>query len=320
MRRISWVLAAFVLVTGLAGVASAQHRAPLYRSGIAWNDYGHGPTGGFSAAVRNNRLAANGWSGFGGYNSYRPYYNNWSSNVSIGFGRPFGYSSFNYYNGPIYGGYISPYSYSSYYGSGLDYYGLGDYSHGTYYRPRSNYIEYNLPPVYYPAEVAYGPQAMKQFLGVDRNFGLGPLLNNQPIVNQPIVIERNNVVREAAKPVVQEINWEARKKADRFIELGDQNFKQQKFHDALLRYKMAIDASPDYAVAYLRHGFSLIGNRRYEEAATAFSKAFARDPRIVASGFRIDQRYGDNRLRAKRTKRVSPRRCSMLPATATCTS
>lgn len=297
MRRISWLLAAFVLASGLSATAHAQHRAPLYRGGIAWNDYGHGPTGGVSAAIRNNRLAANGWSGRGGYSSYRPYYNNWSgySGISLSIGRPYVYPAY-YYNGPYYGGYVAPYSYSSYYGTGLDYYGLSEYSNGTYYRPRSNYIEYNLPPVYYPAEVAYGPQAVKQFLGVDRNFGLGPLLNNAPAVNQPIVIERQPVVREAAKPVVQEINWEARKKADRFIELGDQNFKQQKFHDALLRYRMAIDAAPDYAVAYLRHGFSLIANRRYEEAAAAFSKAFARDPQIVASGFRIDQLYADNRM------------------------
>ena len=309
-----WICVA-VMTVALASVmqasAHADHKSPLYRGGIAWNDYGHGPTGGYHAAIRNNRLAANGWSGYGGYSSYRPYYNNWSGNLSVNIGRPYGYSSFGYYNGPAYG-YASPY-YGGYYGSGLDYYygpgtgyyrsglgyyGLGayDYGYSTYYNPRSSYVDYYLPPVYYPAELNYGPQAVKQFLGVDRTFGLGPLLNNTPQVNQPIVIDRSNTVREAAKPVVKEINWEARKKADRFIEIGDQRFQEQKFHDALLRYKMAIEASPDYAVAHLRHGFSLIGNRRYEEAAVALKKAFTLDSEIVKSGFRIDQLYDDNRL------------------------
>lgn len=278
-----------ILVGALTATAWADHKTPLYRGGISWNDYGHGPTGGYHAAVRNNRQAA----GFGGYSSYRPYYNNWSGN--LGYNRPYyGYSSSYYsYGGPIYSG---AYYYSPYYGA----YGPGvydyDYGYGTYYSPRLNYVDYYLPPIYAPAELNYGPQAVKQFLGVDRTFGLGPLLNNTPQVSQPIVIDRSNTVRDVAKPVVKEINWEARKKADRFIEIGDQRFQEQKFHDALLRYRMAIEASPEYAVAHLRHGFSLIANRRYEEAAKALTKAFALDPQIVASGFRIDQLYDDNRL------------------------
>jgi Tfp pilus assembly protein PilF len=209
--------------------------------------------------------------GFRGYSFYRPYFNNWSGSVYLGIGGPYGYSSFGYYNGPVYGfGYPYVYNYAPY---------------GTYCSPRTNYVDYYLSPIYQPAELAYGPQAMKQFLGLDRNFALGDL------VTQPRPVEV-----QAAKPIVSELSVEARQKADRFIELGDQNFKAQKFHDALLRYRMAIDAAPTYAMAHLRHGFSLVANRRYEEAARALAKAFALDPQIMKSGFRIDALYADNRM------------------------
>ena len=42
----------------------------------------------------------------------------------------------------------------------------------------------------------------------------------------------------------------------------------------------AIGASPDYAVAHLRLGFSLVANRRYEEASVSLAKAFTLDPQI----------------------------------------
>jgi tetratricopeptide (TPR) repeat protein len=302
MRRFLTAVLAIMLSAMAVTTAIAQHKTPLYRGGIAWNDYGHGPTGGRSAAIRNNYVAANGWSGLGGYSSYRPYYNNWSGNVSVGYGRPYRHSGLSYYYGPAYGGYaIGGYGVGGYgygYGYDLPYYydyrygDYGLYSNGilgsTYYSPRYNYIEYDLPSVYAPAEINYGPQAVKQFLGVDRNFGLGPL--NNPA---PRIVERKV---EVAKPVVKEIDWDARKKADQFIELGDQNFQKQKFHDALLRYRMAVNASPDYAVAHLRHAFSLVAQRRYEEASKSFTKAFTLDPEIVKSGFRIDMLYADNRL------------------------
>lgn len=291
MRWIGCAAVVAIVLGALGPSALAEHNTPLYRGGIAWNDYGYGPTGGYRAAMRNNRLASNGWSGLGGYSSYRPYYNHWSGNVGLGFGRPYYGYSFGYYSGPLF----ADYYYSPYYGAyGPGYYDY--YGYGTYYSPRSNFVDYYLPPVYYPAELAYGPQAVKQFLGVDRTFGLGPLLNDQPVVNQPIVIERRDTAREVAKPVVQEIDWDARKKADRYIELGDNLFREQKFHDALLRYRLAVQASPDYAVAYVRHGFSLVAHRRYDEAADAFTKAFTLDRQIVASGFRIDQMYDDNLL------------------------
>lgn len=242
----------------------AQHGHGHGHGGGHGHNHGHGHHG--------HHHHHHGHGGFRGYSFYRPYFNNWSSSVYLGVGSPYGYSSFGYFNGPVYGFGYNPYLY--------------DYApYGTYYSPRTNYVDYYLSPIYQPAELAYGPQAMKQFMGLDRNFALGDL------VTQPRPVEV-----EAAKPIVTGPNLEARQKADRFIELGDQHFKAQKFHDALLRYRMAIDAAPTYPHAHLRHGFSLVANRRYEEASSALAKAFALDPQIMKSGFRIDALYADNRM------------------------
>jgi tetratricopeptide (TPR) repeat protein len=292
MRTICTILFMAALCAATTSALRAEPR--LYRGGIAYNDYGHGPSGGYGYGRGAHTRGDNhyhGWSGgYGGYgnggynggvgySAYRPYFNNWSGNVGnvyLGVGSRYGYSSFGYYNGLAGGLYYNPYASD---------YGL----YGTYYNPSYNYVEYYLPSTYQPAELAFGPQAVKQFMGVDRNFALGPLQN------APRVVERE-VIREAAKPVVKEIDWDARQKADRYIELGDNFFKQQKFHDALLRYRLAIGASPEYAVAHLRHGFSLVANRRYEEAAVALTKAFTLDPQLPRSGFRVDQLYADNRM------------------------
>ncbi|HTN74605.1 MAG TPA: hypothetical protein VL096_05140, partial [Pirellulaceae bacterium] len=206
---------------------------------------------------------------------------------SLSIGSPYG-NSFSYYNGPWYGNYVGyqrPNIYTNL--SIYDPYWSNYSPYGTYYSPRSNYIDYYLPPTYYPAEVAYGPQAMKQFLGVDRNFALGPLQEQPRVAAKPDL---------SIVPEVKEINWEGRRKADQYIAQGDGYFQKQKFNDALLRYKLAVAASPDYATAYLRHGFSLIACRRYEEATVALKKAFVLEPQIVKSGFHLDQLYADNRM------------------------
>jgi Tfp pilus assembly protein PilF len=331
MRRLiaPWVAIAFGLL--FAATLQAQHHhhgggghvhhgggfsggygGGLYRGAITNNDYygghrhigahslnGYSGYGGYSNYGYSN-YGYGGYSGYSGYSSYRPYYNNWAGNVSINIGRPY-YSSYGY------GGAYNPYYYGSgyyggnYYGTGLygtglygtglyggGYYGGGVYSSGYL---SSRLYGYGLGNVYDP----YYGQAVYGLPGVAPYLGTGQSVIVNPVASQPTVIERE-VVRETAKPVVTEIDWTARAKADRFIEQGDTNFKAQKFHDALLRYKMAIEASPKYAVAHLRHGFSLIANRRYEEASKAFAKAFALDPQIAKSGFRIDQLYADNRM------------------------
>ncbi len=185
----------------------------------------------------------------------------------------------------------SRYSYSSHgYGSYCPSYGYRSYSystypHGTYYRPGSNYFEYYLPPTYHPAEAAYGPQPLKQFMGLDRNFGLRPLAT-VPDVGPPT---------KTAKPV-RASNPETIERARKFVGFGDKLFKEGKYHEALQQYKTATRVAPDLAEAHLRQGFALTGSLRYELAADAFKRGMELDPAFAASDFRLDPLYDGARL------------------------
>lgn len=253
MRRF-WIAAlAIVSTLALASPSPAQHH---HHGGHhhGHHHHGHHHHGHHhhhgSGVYFNTWTSSPYWGGYGGY-----------LNRSLWLGVGPGYSSFTYYNGPVYG-YYDPYLYD---------YGL---------------YGYYLPGYTSAADLGFGPQGVKDLLGVDRNFALRPL--QQPADPPP--------ADNGIQPQVKEIDWDARTKADRYIELGDQHFQQQKFYDALLRYRMAVNADPNYAVARLRHGFSLVALRRYEEASTVLQKAFALDPQIVKSGFRLDELYADNRM------------------------
>jgi len=50
---------------------------------------------------------------------------------------------------------------------------------GIAYAPGTGQLSYYLPPIHAPAELNYGPQAMKQFMGVPRDFAMGPLAQPQ---------------------------------------------------------------------------------------------------------------------------------------------
>jgi len=177
----------------------------------------------------------------------------------------YGYHRSGYY--PYYYDHVSPY--------------------GVYYEPRSNYVDYYLPPVYYPAELSYGPQAMKQFMGVDRTFGLGPLLDRP---DEPAGR------RVDLKPVVRISNAESRDRAGRFIEFGDARFGEQQYHEALQRYKSAAAAAPDVAEAYYKQGLALLATGRYELAVAALKRGVALDPGWPKGDFRLDSVYRDTRI------------------------
>ncbi len=241
-----------------------------------------------------NRVGWNQFGGFrrpiGGWGISRPWLVS-NNSISLSVGSPYGFSSFSYFNGPWVGN-PNDYLWSSGYGGNCFYGSYNSFNlspYGVYYSPRYNSVDYYLPPVYYPAELAYGPLAVKQFMGVDRNFGLAPLRADPPrVAARPAV--------EPIRPVVHEVDWTARKNADRYLELGDNYFQKQKFYDAILRYRLAVKQDPAYSIARLKLGFALLTNRRFDEAAAEFSEAVKLDPEIVKSDFRIDQLYDDNRI------------------------
>lgn len=179
--------------------------------------------------------------------------------------------------------YASPYfcstpGYSTYYG----------YTGTTYYNPSSNYVNYQLPTVSYPAELNYGPQAVKQFMGVDRNFALGSLLNPP---------DRDALVRPVVTDLkIRATNVETLKKARRYLALGDDLFRRQKFHSALQQYKAATRFAPELAEGYFRQGYALIATSRYDLATQAFKRGLRTDPEIAKSDFLLNEIYGDAKM------------------------
>ena len=258
MRRI--VLPLLVLGTLFLSSDTAQARHGRH----CFGGYGGGYVGGYCG----------GWGG--GFGWGNGCWGNTYSTFSIGI-RPYGgcYSPA-YYNScyaPDYGSCYSGYGGTFLYGS------LSPY--GTYYNPQANYLAYNLPPVYQPAEIAYGPLAAKQFLGLSRNYAMGPL--RRPTVAIP---------RVAVKPAVRVSNAEARRKADTYIAQGDELFREQKYHSAVQKYKAAAESAPNVAEAYWRQGHALVASNRYELAAGCFKRALAVDGDILRGGFSLDELYG----------------------------
>ena len=234
---------------------------------------------------------AHAWWGHGRHCGY-----GWCGYGYSGFGLSTGYGGL-----PYYGGYGPGYCGSGYYGSG--YYGSGYYgsgygaplglgyfgypAYGINYNPAAGYLSYRLPAFHEPAELQFGPQAVKQFLGLPRNFALGAL-------GQPLLPAGNIAADSGAKSKERGAhvsNAEARGKAARHQNQGDELFRDQNFHGALQRYKLAASAAPDLAEPYWRQGHALIATSNFELAAAAFKRAIALSDDLARGGFQLDQIY-----------------------------
>jgi tetratricopeptide (TPR) repeat protein len=181
-----------------------------------------------------------------------------------------------------------PYGFPNYYPNWG--YGFGGPT-GIYFDPSTNTAEYYLPPTYAPAELNYGPLAVDRFLGIRRN----PLLVPPPATVDPDGTPWEVTPAEVADKL-RRSNEESRARGKRFLDFGNALFLEQRFHEALQRYKSAIEAAPDLSEAYVREGFALMAVNQYRLATKAFKIALELDPEIVKSRFRLDDLYGDNRL------------------------
>jgi len=168
-----------------------------------------------------------------------------------------------------------------------------------YVRPSNYYI---LPPTHFPAELNYGPQAMKRFMGLSPNY---PLVGNNNFAPNnfgannfaPNIAPNNNLPRVVEKPAGPRIaNAETRERALKFQALGDNLFAKQKAHEALQQYKKATQTAPDLTSGYIRQGFALLATNRYELAATAFERGLSFDPGYVNSGFQLNEIYQENQI------------------------
>jgi tetratricopeptide (TPR) repeat protein len=229
------------------------------------------------------------WHRHGGWgHRWGGFYGGWGG-VSVSVGWPaYGYSYFPAYGYPAYGygGYWPAYNWAPAYGGCYGYSGasLGVYpAYGVRYVPRSNYVEYFADSSYEPAELAFGPLAVKQFLGLDRNFAMSEL--QAPVQPPP-----------AAKIVrlkVRTSNADARRRADRYIAQGDELFEKQNWHSALQKYKLAGQLAPDVAECSWRQGHALIAVNQFDQAAAAFRRALLISDDTTRGGFQLDELYAD---------------------------
>ncbi len=207
-----------------------------------------------------------------------------------GYGRPHQHGSISFFVGaapgyfywPMYGGGVyDPTLHYTYFGPA-----------GIYYDPAASYAGYYTPPVYAPAELAYGPLAVERFLGVRRDLVPIPPLA-PPAAEEPGAVDEK---ADWIAPKLRKSNDAARQRARRFLAFGDALFEQQRFHEAGQRYKSAIEAAPDLAEAYYRQGFALIAVSQYRLAAKALRIAVELDPGMPREDFQLNQLYRDNRL------------------------
>jgi tetratricopeptide (TPR) repeat protein len=84
---------------------------------------------------------------------------------------------------------------------------------------------------------------------------------------------------------------EQRRKADQYLAQGDSLFREQRFHSALQKYKLAALAAPDMAEAFWREGHALVATSNFDLAASAFKRAIAIDPNVRRGGFTLDKLY-----------------------------
>lgn len=192
-----------------------------------------------------------------------------------------GYSGHGHRHRPFWGGIGT--SYHAWYGPNFGYplvpgYGWGSYwgpQYGIYYDTYTGISNYVLPPVAMPAELLYGPGP------VNRMFGGGAF----------VAPPRQTILVSKPSPPS---NPETLKRAERFLEFGDRLYQEQRYHEALQRYKSAAEAAPDLAEAHFRQAHALAATHRNDLAVKAFQVAVRLADSIERNGFRLDQLYGDN--------------------------
>jgi Tfp pilus assembly protein PilF len=144
-----------------------------------------------------------------------------------------------------------------------------------------------LPPLYLPAETMYGPGVMQRFMGVNVPY-------NQPrvtiVTNRPV---RDEAPPEKAKPRIS--NEAARARADKFVQFGDAQFVNQRYHSAVERYKSAVQAAPDLPEPLFRQSFALVAMGKYDTAARLLRRGLLLHPELDPPRFVLDEMYQGNR-------------------------
>lgn len=179
------------------------------------------------------------------------------------------------------------YPWTRYIYPGISYAAYG--SHGIYYNPATGQNEYGLPPSYTPATTAYGPGALQRFMGLPGSV-LVPNGSVASGVTPPIPAATDPAT---IRDRIRKSNKVTRDRALRFVEFGDALFQKQRYHEAVQRYRSAIEVAPDVADAYYHQGYALLATGRYDLAAKAFRIALQLDAGVPGR-LRLQELYEHN--------------------------
>src|SRR5208283_4723238 len=96
----------------------------------------------------------------------------------------------------------------------------------------------------------------------------------------------------AHKPPAPAGGGKAMEIAWKFITFGDAHFGDQKYNDALDRYRRAARECPTLSDAWFREGFALAALARYDQAAKAMRRGLEEKPDWTDNNFRLNELYG----------------------------
>lgn len=266
-----------------AAAANVQRNSNNYYSSSGYSPYGYSPYG---------------YSPYGYPYSPYGYYPPGTNPYVLGYDPSTG-AMFLYPYGGGYSSYYPPSSYPYAYPNRYSYY-------------RNPYLGYGYPSaVFANAGQLYGLGPIQQLMGVSQWFqppaNANGLANGNAHANDnangnagnanPGLANNGNAARQDADPPARkpaagggmalEIAW-------KFITFGDAHFGNQKYNDALDRYRRAARECPTLADAWFREGFALAALGRYDQAAKAMRRGLEEKPDWVDSNFRLSELYGDN--------------------------
>ncbi|MCC9631829.1 tetratricopeptide repeat protein [Blastopirellula sp. JC732] len=304
-NRASWLTMIVLAVIGLPGSVIAQDLRGTpngkYNNHPTFNSFSSGSHSHHSHGWNGGGNWNRGWSG-GGWNG--GWNNGWGGWGGSGFW-PGNGGVYNFYGGffPAYGGITPGYGWSPNYYQSTVYASNYWQPYGVYYNPSAQYTEYFLPP-HEPAELRWGPQAIKQFYGLPRDFAMGPLLsqNLTDLPNPTYPTLTPDMLRvalgERKEPGIPEPSQPAaRERASRYVAFGDRLFKEQRFHEAMAKYRDAVAAAPDLAAPQFRLGLGYLATGRMEEGAESFQRGMQLDPQyIFTTSFNLEELYAGNPL------------------------
>lgn len=202
----------------------------------------------------------------------------------FGYGSPwlgdFGYST--------YRGWPAPYGWSGYYAPG-------------YYA--SDYFGTTISSTMYSGTSFQGLGLLNAGAS---GWGLDPLAGTTVVDSRPVIVvapgAKDSKPAEEAKPAepplvirsrTRESPPAARKRCERYVEIGDRFFRQQQYEDAISQYKNAAAAAPDMGLPLYRQTLAYIATRRFDTAIKTLRRAVLVDPESVRNRIALDELYAE---------------------------